>query len=339
MNPMAADAEPDSTSLLDRLLGPVHRFDAVQQRHHWLAVPVAVWRKLSDAKVGNLAALLTFYAFVSLFPLLLVLTTVLGIVLHGNPDLQNRLLNSALIDFPVLGEQVKSNIHGFGRDGFGLVVAIVATLLGACGLARAAQEVVNTVWGVPQERRPDFVHSWLRTFGLIAVMGLGVLSTTVLSGVGELAGGVRFGTGLRVTLLAVSLVATIALFWLVMRLATATEIHGRQLTLSALLGGTFWQGMQWVGGVIAAHQLSHASALYGTFGLVLGLLAWLYLQGRLILFAVACDVVRVRREWPRSLFGSAEPGASERRTAERRTSEKGRPEQGEADDDRPNQPS
>ena len=313
MNPMAADAEPDSTSspdstsLLDRLLAPVHRFDAVQQRHHWLAVPVAVWRKLSDAKVGNLAALVTFYAFVSLFPLLLVLTTVLGIVLHGNPGLQDRLLNSALIDFPVIGEQIKTNIHGFGRDGFGLAVAIVAPLLGACGLAQAAQEVVNTLWEVPRERRPDFVHSWLRSFGLMAVMGLGVLSTTVLSGVGELAGGVRFGTGLRVTLLVVSLVATIALFWLVMRLATAAEIRGRHLTMSALLGGTFWQAMQWVGGVVAAHQLRHASALYGTFGLVLGLLAWLYLQGRLLLFAVACDVVRVRGEWPRSLFGSAEP--------------------------------
>jgi uncharacterized BrkB/YihY/UPF0761 family membrane protein len=96
-----------------------------------------------------------------------------------------------------------------------------------------------------------------------------------------------------------------ALFWLVMRLATAPEVRGRQLALSAVLGGLAWQGMQWLGGVIAAHQLRHASALYGVFGLVLGLIGWLYLQARLLLFAVACDVVRVRGDWPQGLFSEA----------------------------------
>jgi membrane protein len=289
--------------LAERLLSPLHRFDAFQQRHRVLAVPVAIWRKLSDRKVGNLAALLTFYAFISLFPLLLVMTTVLGIVLRNDPDLQQRLLNSALVDFPVIGDEIKNNIHGLGRGGLGLAVGIVVTVLGACGFARATQEVANSIWDVPQEHRPGFVPSWLRTFGLIAVMGLGVLSTTILSGIGEWAGGTRFGTGARFILLGASLVATMALFWLVMRLATAPEVRARDLALSALLGGLFWQGMQWLGGFVAAHQLRHASALYGVFGLVLGLIAWLYLQARLMLFAVACDVVRVRKEWPRSMFG------------------------------------
>jgi uncharacterized BrkB/YihY/UPF0761 family membrane protein len=64
----------------------------------------------------------------------------------------------------------------------------------------------------------------------------------------------------------------------------------------------FWQGLQYLGGAVAAHQLRHSSALYGTFGLVLGLLAWIYLQARLTLIAVASDVVRARKSWPRSLF-------------------------------------
>src|SRR5438876_838881 len=102
---------------------------------------------------------------------------------------------------PVIGDEIKNNIHGLGRGGLGLAVGIVATTLGACGFARAIQEVANSIWDVPQERRPGFVPSWLRTFGLIAVMGLGVLSTTVLSGIGEWAGGTRFGTGARFILL------------------------------------------------------------------------------------------------------------------------------------------
>jgi membrane protein len=289
-------------ALISKLLKTVHRLDAFQQRHPVLAFPAAVWHKLSEKKVGNLAALLTFYAFVSLFPLLLVLTTVLGAVLRSNPSLQESLLKSALADFPVIGDQLKTNIHGFGRSGFGLVIGIVGTVLGAFGLAKAAQEVTNSIWDVPEDRRPGFAGAWLRSLGLIAVMGLGVLSTSVLSGIGEWAGGTRFGPGVRVALLAVSLVATMALFWLAMRLATASEVRWRDLWLAAVLGGLTWQGMQWLGGFVAAHQLRHASALYGVFGLVLGLIAWLYLQARMVLFAVACDVVRVRREWPRALF-------------------------------------
>lgn len=291
--------------LTSTLLRPVRRLDAFQQRHPVLAFPVAVWRKLSDDKVGNLAAILTFYAFVSLFPLLLVLTTVLGAVLRSHPSLQESLLKSALADFPVIGDQIKNNIHGIGRSGFGLAAGVVGTVLGATGLARAVQNVMNTLWAIPEDRRPNFAKSWLRSFGLIAVMGLGVLSTSILAGIGEWAGGTRFGPGIRIALLGASLVATMALFWLVMRLATATEVRGRDLTLSAILGGLTWQGMQWVGGFIAAHQLRHASALYGVFGLVLGLIAWLYLQARLVLFGVACDVVRVRREWPRGLLADS----------------------------------
>jgi hypothetical protein len=66
-------------------LGPVHRFDDYQQKSKWLALPMAVVKKFGDDQGGNLAALLAYYAFLSVFPLLLVFTTILAYALHGNP--------------------------------------------------------------------------------------------------------------------------------------------------------------------------------------------------------------------------------------------------------------
>ena len=287
---------------LTRLRALTGRIDRFQQRHRVLAFPVAVYRELQATKAGYLGAMLTFFAFISLFPLLLILTTVLGVVLRSNPKLQQDVLNSALVDFPVIGEQLKNNLHDFGRSGVALVISIVVTAVGALGLANAAQYAMNLLWGVPEERQPGFPQSWLRSVGIIGTMGLGVLSTTALTALGELAGGHFFTTGLRIGLLAASFVITVLLFWLGMRTATAAEVDGRDLRLAAILTTVFWQGLQYLGGFIAAHQLAHASTLYGVFGLVLGLLAWIYLQARLTLVAVTSDVVRARKAWPRSLF-------------------------------------
>jgi YihY family inner membrane protein len=289
-------------AFLTRLRALTGRIDRFQQRHRVLAFPVAVYRELQVTKANYLGAILTFFAFISLFPLLLILTTVLGAVLRSHPKLQQDVLNSALVDFPVIGDQVKNNIHDFARNGFALAISIVVTAVGALGLANAAQYAMNLLWGVPEVRQPGFPKDWLRSLGIIGTMGLGVLSTTAMTALGELAGGHFFTLGLRIALVAASFVITALLFWLGMRTATAAEVRGRDFRLAAILTTIFWQGLQYLGGFVAAHQLAHATTLYGVFGLVLGLLAWIYLQARLTLVAVTTDVVRTRRTWPRSLF-------------------------------------
>ena len=115
------------------------------------------------------------------------------------------------------------------------------------------------------------------------------------------AGAVLPGFGAKVLTLAVSLVLNIGVFWLAFRLGTASEISWRQLRLGAIIGAVVWQVLQAFGSYFISHQLAHASPLYGTFALVLGLIAWLYLQAQLTLYAVEINVVRAYRLWPRSL--------------------------------------
>ena len=280
----------------------LHAADRFQQRHRVLAFPVGVWSKFNDDQAGNLAALISYYAFAALLPLLLILVTVLNIVLKNNPAVRDSLLNSALAQYPVIGVHIKDNLGTIPGTGLPLVIGIVFLLFGARGVAGAMQNALCEVWDIKKEDRPGFPLSQLWAFALVVTVGIGFIVTTSLSsmagGVGHVINGAVAYTG---TVL-VSLILNVGVFWLSFKIATAWQVPWRQLRTGAAIGAVCWQVLQVVGGYVISHQLHRASELYGTFGIVLGLLAWLFLQAELTLYAAEVDVVLTRRLWPRSIL-------------------------------------
>src|SRR5215467_1215239 len=276
--------------------------DLVQRGHAWLAFPVAVWKKFGDDQAGNLAALIAYYGFASLFPLLLVFVTVLDIVLKNAPKLRGQVVSSTIGKFP--GFQTPLNAvaqHHLTATGPAVVIGLILTFLGARGVAGAVQNALNTVWAVPYYRRPGFPWNLLRGIAMIIVVGLGLIVTSFLAGLAAGVGHVITGTSGPVGTIAVSLLVNIGLFWLAFRLATAREVTWREHFPGALMSAIVWQILQLAGSYIVQHQLAHSRSLYGIFGIVLGLLAWLYLQAQATLYAVEAAVVRSRKLWPRGL--------------------------------------
>ena len=280
-------------TVVDRL---VDRLDHVQRHRPWLAFPLAVLKKYGDDQAGNLAALMAYYAFLSIFPILLVFITALGFVLRGDPALYRRLLNSALVEFPVIGDRLRfGELQGNWTV---LVVSIAISLWGARGVATAAMTAFNTVWNVPYAQRPGFGPALARSFGLLFTLGLTVIVTGTLSGIGG-AGGL--GIALRVGALLLSTAINVGLFLLAFRLATAKVVATRCMLPGAVVSAVLWQVLLAVGALLVTHQVRHAQSLYGVFGVVLGLLAWLQLQAQITLYAMEADVVRARHLWPRSV--------------------------------------
>jgi membrane protein len=275
----------------------LHAADRVQQGRRWLAIPVATWKKFGDDQAGNLAALIAYYAFASMFPLLLVFFSLLDFVLAGNEALRKKLEKTALDQYPLVGGHLH-NLH-LSKTGVALVIGLILTLFGARGVASAMQNAVNSVWEIPMARRPNFLWSTLRSLGLICVIGPGIIATITLS---SIAGGTGHlgGAGTKIAAVVVALILNVGLFWLGFRLAAASEVRTGDLWLSAVLAAVIWQVLQFVAGYFVAHQLKSTSA-YGVFGIVLGLLAWFALQATVTVFAIEADVVRARRLWPRSL--------------------------------------
>ncbi len=269
--------------------------DEFQQR--FLAYPFAVLVKFGDDQAGNLAALMAYYSFVSIFPLFLVFATVLGYVLRDYPSLDHRLLHSAVVDFPLIGTQIRQS--GLAGHWYTLVISFGISVWGAQGLARSIQTAFNTLWGVPFTNRPIYPVMLLRSVGLTTVMGLSILITGLLSGVGSLSG--SLGITLRVLSFLGSIAINIAAFLLAFRLATARTVRFADFARSAVVAAVVWQALLAAGSLLLAHEVAHQQELYGAVGVVLGLLAWLNLQAVLTLLAVESDVVRAKKLWPRSV--------------------------------------
>ncbi len=282
-------------------MGLAGRVDRYQRTHRWLGLPVAVLYKFVDDSGTYLAGLLTYYGFVSVFPLLLLLNTVLGYVLDGNPRLQHAVLTSALRQFPIIGDQIGQNIHSLHGSVLGIVVGVLGAVYGGLGIANAGQYASNTLWAIPRTRRPALPAEYGRSLLLLLVVGLGVLVTTGLAGFSlpEVSG--PLGVVLRVSAVLAAVVLNVGLFVLVMRVLVSAEVSFHQVLPGAVCAAIAWQALQQGGAYYVVHELRGASATYGLFGIVLGLLAWIYLGALVFLLCSEVNVVRSHRLWPRSL--------------------------------------
>lgn len=279
----------------------VRAADEWQRRRPWLALPVGVAKKFFDNRGWHLAALVAFYGLIALFPLLLVLVTVLNLLLKSNAGLRHRLLDSALAHYPVIGPELHDNLSPLSQTGVALVIGLVGMMIGARGVVRAMQYVLNSAWEIPLVRRPAFPYSYLRGFAALIVFGISLIVTSTLSGLASGAGSVLTGVGSAILALAVSLALNCGTFWLVFRLCAAREIGSHALLPGALLSALSWQVMQAIGGYLITHQVARSSNLYGTFAIVLGLVGWLYIDAQLTVWAIEANAVIAYRLWPRGL--------------------------------------
>jgi YihY family inner membrane protein len=306
---------------VERVVRAVDRF---QQRHPALAVPFGVIRKFGDDRAGALAGSIAYYAFVCLFPLLLLLTTLLGFALARYPGLESRVLDSAAAEFPIVGDELRRSIQPLRGNAFALVVGILGTLWGSLGVTQAGQHAMAEVWAVPGVGRPNFLSRLARGLGLFAVLGIGLAGSTALSSLSTVSGAGLWG---RVLPVAGSAVVNVGLYVAAFRVMTPRQVPGRQLVPGAVLGGLGWTVVQAVGGYLVAHQLRNAGEVYGFFAYVLGLLSWLYVGAQLAMYAAELNVVVARRLWPRSIVQPPLTSADERVLTALVRKEERRPEQ------------
>jgi YihY family inner membrane protein len=284
---------------MNRLESATRRADAFQQRHHASGLVVGVLKKYGDDNAGALTVQLTYAMFTTIFPLLLVLVTVLAIVLADHPGARNAVLNSTFGQFPVVGKDLAGNIHVLKRGStLGLAVGLLGLVYGSTGLAGAGLAAMEQVWNVPWSVRPNFVKRMVRSLLFIALLGVGVTVTTFLSGFGTFG---RHNFWLGIVSEALAVLVNVGLYLGAFRVLTPKPVGTRDLVPGAVVGGVAWTVLQAFGGYFVGHYLKGDSATYGTFGTVLGLLAWLYLGARVTMYSAELNAVLARHLWPRAM--------------------------------------
>ncbi|MGH2912206.1 MAG: YihY/virulence factor BrkB family protein [Solirubrobacteraceae bacterium] len=280
---------------------PLRTFDRYQQRSRRLGFVVAVVKRFDDDQASQMGALIAYYGFFSLFPLLLVFVTVLGFVLEGSPNTQESVLHSTLSQFPIIGTQLQSNVHSLKGSVPVLAIGLAGSMLAGLGITGATQSAFNKIWEVPPKRQLGFLAWRIRGVGLLVVFGLlAVVSTAAAGYVTAQTTGLAGVVGGVV----VALVANLLLFFSVFRMLTAEEVDTKDLISGVVVAAVLWQILQHVGGFYVDHVVRHARETSGMFAFVLGLLTWLYLGGQVTVLAAEVNVVRTRRLWPRRLFST-----------------------------------
>ncbi len=278
--------------------------DSWQRRHAVAAFPVAVVRKFLDDRASTLAAVIAYYAFFSLFPLLLVFVSVLGFVLQDNASLQEDILDSALTRIPVVGAQLQDEVEPLTGSTSALVIGLAGALWAGLGVTLALGRAFEEIWDVPRLKQRGAVRARVRGLVVLVVLAVSLIAATLAAG---LAVGGRIGPaaeefGAIGTALAVNLMAFIGLFAL---LTPQPRRIGKVLP-GAALAAAGALALQAAGAWYVECAVASASDTYGTFALVIGLLSWFLLGAHLLLVATEVNVVRHRRLWPRSLAGELE---------------------------------
>lgn len=300
------------------------RIDTFQQGHTRVAFLFAVTKKFGDDNAGTLVSNLAYSAFGAIFPLLLLLVTVLGLVLSHYPGLHRSLVNSTLSQFPVIGSEL-SNIHAVQRgSALALVVSIVMLAWGTTGVAQAGLFTMAQVWNLPGPERPNFLTRVARSFGFLGVLGLGLIVTTVAASFGTY-GRHNMVLGLVGELVAV--LVNVGQYFLAFRVLTPKAVETRHLWPGAVVGGIGWTILQAAGGYLVGHDLRNDSAVYGVFGFALGLLAWIYIGVELSIYAAEVNTVLARKLWPRGMVQPPLTEADQRSMALQATQNQRRPEQ------------
>lgn len=284
-------------------MNTVRKVDRFQRRHPVVGFPLAVVYKYFDDQGPFLAAIISFYAFIAIFPLMLISTSILGFFLQGDPELRDRLLDTALNQFPIVGDQLRSR-EGLRGSTPAIIVGALAATYGSVNLGQAAQNAAHITWAVPRNSRTNAVLQRLRSLVLLSFAGLGILALALASSLlanpdvigvdaGDLGGVIRI----------VGFLVTSVIFVGLFRLVSGGRASTRSVLPGALTVSVLWQLLQLVGNSFVTNVIGAAEQqMNQTFALVLVLVAFLYLSGLMIVLGFEINVVLRRRLYPRALL-------------------------------------
>jgi membrane protein len=284
------------------------KVDAAQKATKPTGVAVATFKKFSEDKSTSLAAMMAFWAFFSIFPLLMVLVTVLGWVLPTST--KDSVLTHIAQMFPLLNP---STIKGLSGSVWALIVGGVTALWSGLGAVRTTQTAFNSVWEIPYHERPGLVEQVLRSLWVLATIGAGLVVTTLISGfVTSSASGVHLGVAGRVAGYVIAALLDVGLFVAAFRMLTDREVSTRDVLPGALLSGIVFFILEQLSSVIIANRLKHAQATYGHFATVITILWWFYLSSVVTLLGAQLNVVLKERMYPRSVVDAPQTEADQR---------------------------
>ncbi|MEL7207135.1 MAG: YihY/virulence factor BrkB family protein [Actinomycetota bacterium] len=293
---------PPDTGYLDADDAPsplVQRIDEFQKQSRPVGFCWAVLKKFGEDKAGLLAALVAYFGFFSIFPLLIALVSVLGFVLEDNPDLRSDIADTAFDQIPIVGNTLANTIDDIEGSGILLLIGILISLWAGLRVIDAIQNALNDIWDLPRSRKVTFVKRRARGVLTLVVLFLGLVGGAAINALAQLLPDLP-GAG-RTLIMVATIALNMGLFVVLFRIMTAERLPWKAHVTGGVLGGFFWWGMQNFGVVYLARVEESAGPTYGSFASTIVLLTFIFISAQLISLAAEVGVVRYRGLWPRAM--------------------------------------
>jgi membrane protein len=285
------------------------QLDQAQKRSEPLSVALATLKKFSEDQSTGLASMIAFWAFFSVFPLLLVTVTILDLVLPAGD--RASVLTRVGDMFPVI------DVHNIGHltgSWWPILLGSVTALWGGLSVIGTMQNAFNKVWEVPQHERPNKVKQIVRSLVVLATVGVGLVLTTFISSfITSSANGVHLGAAGHVGGYLVAIVLDVFLVTVTFMILTERELTLRDVLPGGLLAGVTFFVLQELSAFIISRHLKSAQGTYGHFAVVITILWWFYLQSLVTLVGAQLNVVLKDRLYPRSLVKDGPQTDADRR--------------------------
>lgn len=292
-----AKTKTKQPNIIDRTMA---RLDTFQRNHKAFGYPYAVIKKYGDDDAGHQAALVTYYGFLALFPLLLAAISVIDLITRANSEYRAQLFDQIQAYIPVASDALQKSIHASDKTGIALVLSLLVIIYGARGIADVMRGALDHAWSVPKVKRSRFPLNILKSIALLVGTGLGLLITTTIAGYATAA---LTSPWLGAVPLLINLLLLYLIFMYVFLIGSSRKHKRSDIRLGALVAATGIVILQYVGTYLVKHQLQNLQGLYGQFALVLSILFWIYLQAQVVMYAIEINVVHTFKLWPRSLTG------------------------------------
>jgi membrane protein len=288
--------------------GLIRRVDALQRRRRFLGFPVAVLRKYFDDDGPRLAALTTYYGFLSLFPLLLLATAAVTATLQSHPELQQHLLDQLVR--PGLQAEVEQAFDRLPPSGVPLVVGLIGLLWAGNGGVLAVYFALNRIWGVPWRDRFGLTRQYLRAFSVLILTLVCALLAAASALVTDTV--LRLPAVERSASAVVTVGAVFAALTLAHRVLVCRPLHLRDIWVGNAVGALIVTALLRTATTVLPALVTRAGPVYGSFATVVGVFALLYLISQTLVLSVEASAVTESRLSPRSLTGSV-PNSADRR--------------------------
>lgn len=288
--------------------GKLDKVDDFQQKHKPLAIAIATVKKFGEDQSTGLASQIAFWAFFSIFPLFLVLVTLLGFFLPSGT--KNDVLGNISQMFPLIDP---STVGTLGGSWWALIVGLLTALWSGTGVVRTIQTAFNSVWEVPMKERPNLFEQLGRSVMVLATLGLGLVISTLISGlVTGTASGLNLGWVAQLLGYVITIAVDVGLFIAAYRILTDRDVSVRDVLPGAVLAGVVFWILQQLSSFIISSRLQSAGSTYGTFATVIVILWWFYIQGIVSMLGAQLNVVLKEHLYPRGLVGVPDTEADKR---------------------------